>query len=389
MIRKALFWLHLAAGSVAGVVIFIMSITGVLLAWQRQMIHWSDRGFQHAPAAGQTRVSPEALLAKVVATRHALPSTLTLRSAANEPASAEFGRNSVVYLNPWTGEVLGEGSTASRAFFREVENWHRWLAVGLESRATGRGVTGACNLIFLCILLSGFYLWLPKVWSRQSLRPAVWFRRGVSGKARDWNWHNVIGIWCLLPLLAIVSSAVVMSYPWANALVYRVTGSEVPKPAGGGGRGGGERGDTPDLAKISFAGIDSAWRRAEAQVADWKSIGLRVPAGLRGPLVFTLDSGDGGRPDLRSTLTLKRGSGELVKWEPFSANSAGRRLRSWIRFTHTGEAGGIPGETAAAIASFGAAVLVWTGISLAIRRVWRAVARRRRTKSDQEVAAVV
>ncbi len=391
MLRKISFWLHLAAGSLAGIVILIMSITGVLLAWQRQIIHYADRQFRQPPAVSQAaRATPETLLGNVVQARHALPTTLTLRADAAEPASAEFGRNAVVYLHPATGQILGEGSTAIRSFFRSTEDWHRWLAVGLESRASARGVTGASNLLFLGLLLSGFYLWLPRIWSRQYLRSTTWFRRGLNGKARDFNWHNVIGIWCVAPLFVIVASAVVMSYPWANNLVYRFTGSEIPQPNGAGpgggargtqrgdaGRGGPERGDAPKAAEVSFAGIDPAWKRAQTQVRAWKTIALRVPSNARAPLVFTIDSGDGGRPDLRAQLTLKRGSADLVKWEPFSANNAGRRLRSWIRFSHTGEAGGIPGETIAATASLGACFLVWTGISLALRRLWGAIGRRR------------
>ena len=390
MIRKIFFWLHLAAGSVAGIVILIMSITGVLLAWQRQIIHYADRQFRQPSAVSQAaRATPETLLAKVVEARHALPTTLTLRADPTEPASAEFGRNGVVYLHPATGQVLGEGSTAVRAFFRQTEDWHRWLAVGLESRATARGVTGASNLLFLGLLLSGSYLWLPRIWSRQYLRSTTWFRRGLNGKARDFNWHNVIGIWCVAPLFVIVASAVVMSYPWANNLVYRITGSELPQPNGAedARRGGPERGDAPKAAEVSFAGIDPAWKRAEAQVPSWKTIALRVPSNARAPLVFSIDSGDGGRPDLRAQLTLKRGSGDLVKWEPFNANNAGRRLRSWIRFSHTGEAGGIPGETIAAIASLGACFLVWTGISLALRRLWAAIGRRRSANRAVELVA--
>ncbi len=240
MLRKIFFWLHLAAGSLAGIVILIMSITGVLLAWQRQIIHYADRQFRQPSAVSQAaRATPETLLAKVVEARRALPTTLTLRADPTEPASAEFGRNAVVYLHPATGQVLGEGSTAVRAFFRSTEDWHRWLAVGLESRASARGITGACNLLFLGLLLSGFYLWLPRIWSRQYLRSTTWFRRGLNGKARDFNWHNVIGIWCVAPLFVIVASAVVMSYPWANNLVYRITGSELPQPNGAGPGGGG------------------------------------------------------------------------------------------------------------------------------------------------------
>jgi threonine/homoserine/homoserine lactone efflux protein len=40
-----------------------------------------------------------------------------------------------------------------------------------------------------------------------------------------------------------------------------------------------------------------------------------------------------------------------------------------VRFGHTGEAGGVIGETVAAVASLGAAFLVWTGLSLALRRL--------------------
>ena len=37
-LRKVLFWCHLAAGVTAGVVILIMSVTGVLLAYEQQII---------------------------------------------------------------------------------------------------------------------------------------------------------------------------------------------------------------------------------------------------------------------------------------------------------------------------------------------------------------
>jgi uncharacterized iron-regulated membrane protein len=48
-------------------------------------------------------------------------------------------------------------------------------------------------------------------------------------------------------------------------------------------------------------------------------------------------------------------------------------LRTWLRFIHTGEAGGFVGQTIAGIASAGACVLVWTGLALSWRRfqAWR------------------
>ena len=40
--RKVLFWCHLATGVSAGVVILIMSVTGGLLAYEKQIIAWAD-----------------------------------------------------------------------------------------------------------------------------------------------------------------------------------------------------------------------------------------------------------------------------------------------------------------------------------------------------------
>ena len=40
--RTVLFWLHLAAGVLAGAVVLIMSVTGVALTYEKQVIEWAD-----------------------------------------------------------------------------------------------------------------------------------------------------------------------------------------------------------------------------------------------------------------------------------------------------------------------------------------------------------
>ena len=59
MFRTILFWLHLSAGSLAGVVIVVMSVTGVMLAWQRQITQFADRRSIAPVSAQQPRTSPE------------------------------------------------------------------------------------------------------------------------------------------------------------------------------------------------------------------------------------------------------------------------------------------------------------------------------------------
>jgi uncharacterized iron-regulated membrane protein len=333
----------------------------------------------------------ETLLVQARNKSWAAATALTLKSDKDAPAALEFGRQRMVYLNPYTGEVLGEGSQSIRSFFQQVEQVHRWLAFSGAGRATARMVTGVANLLFLFLVCSGFYLWWPRAWTRQYLRPAIWFRGGLRGKARDWNWHNTIGSWCAIPLFFIVLSGVIMSFPWANRLLFQMTGNEAPaqqRPPGAGGREDGARRENEGRAarsegrgQVSVEGLNLLWARAEQQVPGWRSISMRLPGSINAPVSFAIDAGDGGRPDLKSTLTLNRKTAEVIRWETFSSFNLGRQLRSWVRFGHTGEAGGMLGETIASMASLGGAFLVWTGLSLALRRLKAARARRGNSSS--------
>jgi uncharacterized iron-regulated membrane protein len=256
-----------------------------------------------------------------------------------------------------------------------VETVHRFLGASENWRVSARALTGACNLLFLVLVSTGPFLWWPKDWTWKNLRKIATPRPGLAGRARDWNWHNALGIWCFGPLLLIVLTGVVMSYSWANNLLYRIAGNQPPLPQSA-VRQSGPQGSGQGRFKVPerrVASLDVLFQRAERQVPGWSTISLRLPASAHAPLVLRIEQGDGGRPDNRAQLTLDPTSGEVTRWEPFSSYGLGRRLRLWVRFTHTGEAGGIFGQSIAATASVGAAVLVWTGLALARRRCngWR------------------
>jgi uncharacterized iron-regulated membrane protein len=366
-----------------------MAVSGTMLMYRRQVTAWSDRDFRSTrPSNAAARLTMEEDLAKVCALRNASPTAVTLRADPNAPIEASYGSEHVFFIDAYSGEVLGEGSSKIRTFYQHVEEWHRWLGTSREYRTAGRAVTGACNLGLLILVASGPFLWLPRKWSWSNVRAVTVFRGDLTGKARDFNWHNVIGIWCAVPLFVIVLSGVIMSYPWANNLLYRLSGNVPPQQtaerrlgsegrAGRSAKTGHDRaadghGDAAGLPGLR--GVDALWVRAEQRVPGWQSITMRLPPGNgEGPVTFAIDRGNGGRPDQRSQLILDRATGEVVRWAEFSGYNAGRQLRGWFRFLHTGEAGGLPGQTIAGVASAGAAVLVWTGLWLACRRLvrWR------------------
>lgn len=375
VLRKVVFWLHLIVGVSVAVVVVIMSVTGVLLTYQRQLTYWMDtRGLDAGPPrAGMGRLSADSLLASTARATKATPTALTLRRAANAPAEVALGRDRRVFVNVYTGAVLGSGSRATRDFFRVTTAWHRTLGATGERRAMGRAITGAANLGFLFIVVTGLYLWWPRTWTRARLRNIALFRRTASGKARDFNWHNTVGSWSFVPLFVVVLSGTVISYPWASALVYRLVGERPPasgqsqpaSPPPASGRGG-------------VIALEPAITIAAARMSDWRTISLQVPAAAAQTVAFTIDAGTGGQPQRRAQLSLDARTGAEVKWEPFSSQTPGRRLRSVLRFAHTGEVLGLFGQTIAGLVSLGAVLLAYTGIALTVRRFAAFRARRGR-----------
>jgi uncharacterized iron-regulated membrane protein len=384
--RKILFWLHLSAGCIAGAVILVMSITGVLLAFERQINAWSDSKFHVTAAPDTARLPIESLLYKVAQAAGAAPSAMTVRADPRAPIEFSFGREKIIFADPYSGAVLGEHSRALRQFFEAVEKWHRALGAQLGRSSWGRSATGACNFVFALLVCSGLYLWLPKKWNWTSIRPALWFRRGVRGKARNWNWHNTAGIWSALPLLLITVSGVIMSYPWANNLLYKAAGSPVPQANAQSRPAAGERPAQRARSAGGDVGLDRLFQKAEQRVPGWHSVSLQGL--IAGPAVFSIDTGNGGQPNKRAQLTLDRANGKVIRWEPFSSQTLGRRLRSYARFGHTGEAAGLPGQIVAAFASMGGALLVWTGISLALRRLRNRLRKVDAQRTTAEPAAI-
>lgn len=381
--RKIIFWMHLVSALLAGVIIFIMSVTGALLSFERQVIEYSEREARYVAApANAVKLTPQQVLDALRAARpDAKPSALAI---TNEPGAAwqiSLGRDGVVFADPYTGSITGEANKKVRDAMSELRSWHRYIALSGDQRPVGKALTGAANLIFLFLAISGLYIWLPRMMTWKLIKPVIWFRGGLRGKARNFNWHNVIGFWMSLLLVIFTLTATVISYQWAGNLLYTLTGNEVP--AQGGRPSGGQPQGEP--AYIYPENLDGLWPAAEAQAPGWKSISLKLPI-EKNEAVFTIDEGIYWNIFGRSTLAVDASTAAVAKWDPYGQRNAGQQLRSWFRFTHTGETGGIIGQILGFVACVGGAVLVWTGYSLAFRRFGKWL--KRRSSNEAAVDAI-
>lgn len=322
--RQVIFWMHLVSALFAGVVIFIMSVTGALLAFERQVIEFSEREARYVQASpGAQKLSPQQAIDAFRAARpDAKPASLAINNEPNAAWSIGLGREGLVYVNPYTGSITGEGNKTVRGVMSELRNWHRYVALSGDNRPIGKAITGASNLIFLFLAISGIYIWLPRMLTWKLVKPVIWFRGGLRGKARNFNWHNVIGFWTSLFLIIFTLTATVISYQWASNLLFTLTGNEPPQSQGGGG-GQNQQAEQPYAYPEN---LDPMWAAAEQQSPTWKSISLRLPV-EKNSAVFTIDEGIYWNIFGRSTLTVDASTAAVSKWDPYGQRNMGQQLR--------------------------------------------------------------
>lgn len=407
LFRKVLFWMHLTSGVLAGVFILIMSATGVMLTYERQMTEAAARRNHVAPTPGQARLTVDELAAAALS---AAPGndrlSLVIDADAGAPVSVSAGRQTAALLDPYSGRAIEDAAAGTRGFMSKMKSWHRWL--GGSTSGVGATLIDYSNLLFVFIIASGLYLWLPAVWRWRTVRGVLLFQRKyINAKVRDFNWHHVFGIWMLVPLFLIAVSGAVISFPWASNLVYAAFGEQPPGrggppagPAGAGARGGevpvqraprdgGEGRGGGSVAAVADgpaaapapevrASLQQLFDAAAAAVPDWQRITL--PVAVRGDHVdVQVELRSSGRRPPRRTLQLSTADARVMSDSGATAaapQSPGQRARTWFRFVHTGEQYGVIGQTIAGLASLAACFLVYTGLALAYRRLIRPLFRR-------------
>lgn len=360
-LRTVLFWCHLIAGISIGAVIFCMAASGALMAFEPQMTAIVERNVRNVQGVpGVRRLSLKEITAKAGENNSGMPATGVMVGASPSASVAVlFGKETTIYMNPYTGEFLGRGSKI-HDWLHNVEDFHRTLLGG----ETGSWITGAACFMLLGMVLSGLYLWWPREWKWPGIKAVFFYNFALSGKARDWNLHNVTGLWFAPLLLTTTLTGLIMAYPWANALLFRLTGNEPPpskqsnvilKPA------------APNETSKTAADFDTLFSSIQKRVPGWQSMSIRLPREPQGPATAYIQ--ESGSPSfIRSQLTLDASTAEILKWEPRVRQNLGRRLRAWVRPLHTGVAGGIMGQFFALLSAIGAMTLVWTGFAMAWRR---------------------
>ena len=376
MIRTIVFWLHLSVASAAGAVVFMLAATGVILSLEETVTGLAERRHRIEVQDGSARLPPEA----IVLASGLSATSVQYRSDPRSAVRVYEGRERYARVDPFTGQVLGFGPGALERFFEDVRGWHRWFNLSGGSIRKGRAITGAVNVAFLFLLLTGPILWIPRPISRRSLAGVLLLRPGARGARRNLNWHQVVGIWSVLPLAVIAASGMTTSYPSVADQLDPVVGRAVPVEAWPAGIEIAGDPVVPEVPGAASPGGDlgAVLATAERWAPGWRTLILNLPRPTDREVRVEVRTGRRGQPHKTGWLTVDAATRAVQDWESFADDLPRRRARLFLRYAHTGEYWGLGGQWLAGLFSLAAALMVWTGLSLAVRRA-RRFARSRRS----------
>ncbi|GGI79979.1 PepSY-associated TM helix domain-containing protein [Shewanella gelidii] len=356
-IRKTLFWVHLIFGCGAALFIFLMSLTGVVLTYERQIINAAAQSdYPLPPEVNAQRLSLDelAIIALDYPTKKAPKVVLT--QGQNAPVMIKDGRKTIAHLNPFSGAEIAPPAAGVKSFFAKVRAFHRWLTLDGKFSQTGRWINGVANVMFILLIISGIYLWLPKRLNLRAFRKRLTLTtKHPSVQSRNDQWHHVFGFYMAPILLVLAVTAIFFSFKWPGQALEQYVSKDMialPKPM-----------DT--AARV--LPLASQLKRVEQQFPQWRTLSLPISAVAKDMQVFEVDNGNGGEPQKRVSVVVNTVNGELML-QRFEQQSNYRKARGYIRFLHTGEAFGIIGQTLAGLASLFACLLVYTGVMLSWRR---------------------
>jgi uncharacterized iron-regulated membrane protein len=344
--RKLLLNLHLYVALIAGVFIAILGLTGSIMAFETEIDHVLHWKLTYVTAQDRT-LSLAELTEKVTSAFPGEPVRGYAIATSPGMSYAIATRKRMVYLNPYTGEILGDqvGADAISAFLGNVHQLH--LRLLIRNRAdTGRWIESGAGIALIFLSLTGLYLWWPlkrvKIdW--KGPRRRTWF-----------DLHNVTGVVSLVFLLILATTGTVIGFEeFTTPLLFQVTGS-TPAPRF-------PRNSAPHAADAKPLTPDQVVEIARNTSPGAAPFAIDVP-GPNGVYFVRSRFPEDLTPGGRSQVAVDQYSGKVLFAQSSRTAPAGTRMVIGNRAIHTGDIGGIPGKILVSLASLMVVVQFVSGL---------------------------
>jgi uncharacterized iron-regulated membrane protein len=343
---------HLYLGLAAGLVLFVLGLTGTIIAFENDIPHWLHPDLFYV-RPGPT-VVPEHELVRIVEQRFAPArvGTMQILRHANLAHVAQLPGGVSVFVNQYTGAVLGSvnGGFPCDRILGYIHQIHLRLVPSPASMprlaAVGKAVVSYAGLVLCLLVPTGLILfWRTR---RTTIKwRASWFRI-------CFDLHHVVGLYASTFLLIAAFTGVLIGFESGQKIILSLAGSETPRPLP-------PPQSTPIAGDATIA-IDQAIQIARVEMPDAAVTGYSLPRNPRDPLIVFLRVPEETSEAVHSSVAVDQYSGQVLQVRRFRADSFGYYLVRLNRSVHTGDIWGTPSHILVSLSSLLLAAMVLTGL---------------------------
>jgi uncharacterized iron-regulated membrane protein len=223
--KKLIGKLHLYLGLISGAMVFVIAITGCILAFEQE-IKAVTQPYMFIEGQKEGKLLPPSVLA-------AEAEKLLPGKKANGVLYDVPGRNAqvgfynidpeyyyVAYLNPFTGKVAKVWDEDGD-FFHFILHGHYYLWL---PEKIGQPVVASATLIFFVMMISGLVLWWPKNKAASKQRFSI--KWNAAWRRKNYDLHNVLGFYIMTIGVILSLTGLVWGFQWFSQGVYTATGGE-------------------------------------------------------------------------------------------------------------------------------------------------------------------
>lgn len=386
-VRKFFNDIHLWLGIGAGLILFVVCLTGTIYTFRTEIEEWlePEKYFVTMPADGQV-LEAEALISKFEeenaegkVTSVTIPEDQQRAYILNVKKEGER-RGANFYVNPYNGEITGDGDSVASGFFMTVFRLHRWLLLDTE---VGRPIVGWATVIFAFLVITGMIIWFPQ--RLKSWKQGLKIKWSGNWKRVNHDLHNALGFYSSIFLLIMALTGLYWSFDWYRDGLYTVLGVENNR--GGRGSEGGE--ERPEIAAGESLTLAELMQVADRELPYTGNYRISLPNEQQPMVSISKNKTGFFAPAAGDQLSLNPISGEVVTKEIFAEKPINQRIARSIKALHIGNVYGTFSKIIYFISCLIATSLPITGTIIWINKLKKKAKRKAKASVQKEAAATV
>lgn len=368
--KKIIRKLHLWMGLISGPIIFILGVTGCILAFEKEIQHLLDRENR---IETNTQRFPLSQIGGNVQRYLGKKKQISSLEISADPQQAwrfrtfqedendgiwywnEKSYYESVFVNPYSNKILGlENSEFS--FFRVILYLHWSL---LLKTSIGQPIVGIATLLYFLSLVSGLFLWWPKNKTTAKKRFAFKWKSTTGIRRKIYDLHSILGFYLVSIGVTLAFTGMVWAFPWLNKAIQSVLSEQGAKELSLPQNVAAKNPETADPLEELYCQVTR-----ETSLA--KGYAFYFPKSADNPHITTVAIFDKSHQSI--VFTANKYTGKIVGRVSFSDKDSAQKFEDLNYDIHLGLILGIPGKIIVFIASLLSASLPVTGFLIWYKR---------------------